>query len=92
MVSRAWFRYCPSVGGGTINPQNYYYTTNIDSCNLGKTICAVYGAYTTLGSGLHPAYFSTRMQIYITNAMSIGTPQPSVNNPYYVLVQQDPPC
>jgi len=85
MSTRKWFTY-NGASGGQQNPQNYFYTSaNPPSCSLGKQICAVYGLY-TIGSGTHPGNFSSRIQLYISDALALGTPQPPLATPY-ILVQ-----
>ena len=73
-ITRKWFTY-NGAPGGQQNPQNYFYTSNHPSCSLGKCICAIFGIYVG-GSGTHPGNFSSRMQLYISDALALGTPQP----------------
>lgn len=82
---RKWFAYNGALGGQQ-NPLNYFYTTAIPpSCALGTRICAIYGVYKS-GSGTNPGNFSTRFQLYISDAIANGTPQPP-SGFSYVLVK-----
>jgi hypothetical protein len=81
MPTRGWFKYIETATD-PFDPVNYLYSSNFPTvCTTnGTQICSVLSVYDT-GVSTHPV-LSDNLSSYITDALSSGSPKPSLGTKY----------